>query len=572
MAARISSTLNGRSTHATADVGDWLRAQEKKDLVRFVAIGSVDDGKSTLIGRLLHDAHGLYQDQLDAVRLASVRGSTRGAGSSSEIDFSLFTDGLLAEREQGITIDVAYRYFATERRKFIIADTPGHVQYTRNMATGASTADVAVVLIDARLGVLPQTRRHAHIAALLGIPHVVACVNKMDLVDFDPRKFDAIVEELSAIARQVELKGLFAIPVSALAGDNVVVPSTRMPWWSGGTMLEHLETVNLAGDHRPTAFRLPVQIVLRPGIGYRGFAGQIASGTIRNGDEIVALPSGRRTRVVGVDIAGQDVGVASAPSSVALRLADDIDISRGDMLARPEDEPRAASEVDADLVWMSERALDPGKTYLLKHTTRTVRAQIEVLHGADPETLAPSPAHVLALNDIGRVRVRCRAPIFFDPYRVNRATGAFILIDSVTNDTVAAGMIVGLPPRAASEVAEDPATSALRTQVSAFERRERLGQGGAVVRLLGTSENESLALAFAVERELFDRGFAATVLESDSASAETCARAGLIALVPSAGADTLVAEVGGAPIVGRDVEDLCRRVAEALSSRLGARA
>ncbi len=383
-----------------------------------------------------------------------MRGSTRGAESSSEIDFSLFTDGLLAEREQGITIDVAYRYFATARRKFIIADTPGHVQYTRNMATGASTADVAVILIDARLGVLPQTRRHAHIAALLGIPNVIACVNKMDLVDFDRTKFDAIVAELGEIARRVELKGLFAIPVSALAGDNIVTKSTKMPWWGGGTMLEHLETVPVgtavAAD-APAGFRMPVQIVLRPGLGYRGFAGQIVSGTIRTGDEIVTLPSGRRTRVAGVDVAGVDVGVAHAPMSIALRLADDIDVSRGDMFAHPSDLPRAATDVEADLVWMSERALDPDKTYLLKHTTRTVRATIEVLHGADPETLQATAPAPLALNDIGHVRVRCRTPIFVDPYRINRGTGAFILIDVVTNDTVAAGMIAQATNPAASD-------------------------------------------------------------------------------------------------------------------------
>jgi sulfate adenylyltransferase large subunit len=446
------------------------------------------------------------------------------------------------------------------------------VQYTRNMATGASTADVAVILVDARLGVLPQTRRHAHIAALLGIPNVVACVNKMDLVDFAQAKFDAIAQELSDIAKRVELKGLFAIPVSALAGDNVVTASTKMPWWTGGTMLHHLENVNVADVYRASAFRMSVQIVLRPGIGYRGFAGQIASGTIKNGDEVIVLPSGRRTRVVGVDFAGADVGIASAPSSVALRLADDIDISRGDMLARPDELPQAASEMDADLVWMSERPLDSGRTYLLKHTTRTVRAEIEVLHGADAETLAPSAAHVLALNDIGRVRVRCRAPIFFDAYRENRATGAFILIDSVTNDTVAAGMIVGVAPRAAKAGAADPA-SALRTQVSADERHARLGQVGAVVRLLAPSDDTALALAFTLERELFDRGTVATVVHGAVAleAAAACALGGLVALVPSRSpGGGFSAEISGerlAPCEGEDAEHLVRRVAEALVSR-----
>jgi bifunctional enzyme CysN/CysC/sulfate adenylyltransferase subunit 1 len=566
MAARVTTIASA----AREQLDAWLRAQEKKDLVRFVTIGSVDDGKSTLIGRLLHDAHGLYQDQLDAVRRASIRGSTRGAESSSEIDFSLFTDGLLAEREQGITIDVAYRYFATERRKFIIADTPGHVQYTRNMATGASTADVAVILIDARLGVLPQTRRHAHIAALLGIPNVVACVNKMDLVDFDRGRFDAIGAERDAIARRVALKGLFAIPVSALAGDNIVAPSTRMPWWTGGTMLEHLETVPAGanGPAAPTAFRMPVQLVLRPGLGYRGFAGQIVSGTIRTGDEIVALPSGRRSRVVGVDFAGKDVGVASAPMSIALRLADELDVSRGDMLARPGDEPAVATDFQADLVWMSERALDPDRTYLLKHTTRTVRAAIEVLEGADPETLGPrARAHPLALYDIGRVRVRWRAPLFFDPYRENRGTGAFILVDSVTNDTIAAGMIAGVAEKART------ATGGSRTQVSAQERRERLGHAGAVVRLRAPSLAAAARLAVSVERELFDGGLVASVVEREAATlpaAEACAAAGVVALVPLAGEDdgNLVAEIGAERLIADagDADGLARRVAELLRS------
>ena len=565
MAARTSTPSAG------SDVGAWLRAQEQKDLVRFVAIGSVDDGKSTLIGRLLHDAHGLYQDQLEAVRLASVRGSTRGAGSTSDIDFSLFTDGLAAEREQGITIDVAYRYFATDERKFIIADTPGHVQYTRNMATGASTADVALVLVDARLGVLPQTRRHAHIAALLGIPNVVACVNKMDLVGFDQATFDAIVAELAAIAQRVGLKSLQSIPVSALAGDNVVTPSTSMPWWTGGTMLDYLETVKVADAYRPRSFRLPVQIVLRPGIGYRGFAGQIASGSIATGDEVVVLPSGRRTRVVGVDVGGVDVGAASAPSSVALRLAENIDISRGDLLARPDDLPHSASEVDAELVWMSERPLDSQKTYLLKQTTRSVRAEIEVLQGSDPETLAPSPARGLSLNDIGRVRVRCRAPIFFDAYRDNRATGAFIVIDSVTNDTVAAGMIVGLPSRG-EDPAREAASDELRSQVSHAERRERLGHHGVVVRLLGATDDAARALAFVVERELFDRGHVATVLEGTDAglaatveAASACARAGLVALVIGRTPAGVAAEVGEQRLTGdAATDDFVRKVTESV--------
>jgi len=531
-------------------VAEWLRAQEKKDLLRFVTIGSVDDGKSTLIGRLLHDAHGLYQDQLDAVRRASVKGSTRGAGSTSEIDFSLFTDGLLAEREQGITIDVAYRYFSTDRRKFIIADTPGHVQYTRNMATGASTADAAVILIDARLGVIAQTRRHTQLAALLGIPHVVACVNKMDLVEFDRARFDAIVSELSAIAERLGIANLHSLPVSALAGDNVVTSSARTPWWGGGTLLERLETLPAAGADREGPLRFPVQLVLRPGLGYRGFAGRIATGTIAAGDEIVALPSGKRTRVVGIDVAGREVPVASAPMSVAVRLADEIDVSRGDMLVRPAELPRVATGLEADLVWMSERPLDSGRTYLLKHTTRTVRASIEVLAGTDAETLAPCAAETLALNDVGRVRVTCRTPLFFDPYRRDRSTGAFILIDSVTNDTVAAGMI-------ADDVRATSAARGPRTQVGAAERRERLGQSGVLATVRAPSFEVARDLAFAIERELFDRGRVGTVIDTGSDPVESgmaCARAGVIALVPAIGPELALAIGGDTAASGGNAE------------------
>lgn len=530
MAAR-SWSAGGGSDEST--IAEWLRAQESKDLVRFVTIGSVDDGKSTLIGRLLFDAHGVYRDQLDAVRKASARGATRGVESASEIDFSLLTDGLAAEREQGITIDVAYRYFATDRRKFIIADTPGHVQYTRNMATGASTADIAVILVDARLGVLAQTRRHAQIAALLGIPHVIACVNKMDLVGFDRARFEAIAAELAEIGTRLGLAALSAIPVSALAGDNVVSPSDRTPWWTGGTLLERLESLPVALEARRAGekgaeLRLPVQLVLRPSIAYRGFAGRIASGTIRTGDEIVALPSGKRTRVIGVDVGGRDVGTASAPESVALRLADEIDVSRGDVLASPSDPPRVVHEVLADLVWMSERPLDRGKTYLVKHTTRIVRAELDVIHGTDPETLAPEPREALALNDIGRVELRLRSPLFVDPYATDRTMGAFIVIDSVTNDTVAAGMIVdGERSRRATTD-----SSSLRSQVSTRERSERLGQKGGVVRVLAPTLADARALAVLVERDLFDRGRVAIVVESEEAAA-ACARASLFALLVS---------------------------------------
>jgi bifunctional enzyme CysN/CysC len=509
----------------------WLREQEQKELLRFVTIGSVDDGKSTLIGRLLHDAHGVYVDQLDAVRRASVKGSTRGAGSTAEIDFSLFTDGLAAEREQGITIDVAYRYFATPRRKFIIADTPGHVQYTRNMATGASTAEVAIILVDARLGVLEQTRRHARIAGLLGIRHVIACVNKMDLALWDRARFEQIRADLASISGPAS--DVYAIPISALRGDNVVVPSDSMAWWHGPTLLEHLESVPVGRPMHEGPLRLPVQLVLRPGLGYRGFAGRLSSGVVRPGDEVVIVPSGKRTRVVAVDVAGKEVSEAFAPMNVALRLAEEIDVSRGDMIVDPRDRPKVETDFEADLVWMNERPLDPARTYLLKHTTRTVRAEL-------------AAEGRIALNDIAKVRVKTRAPIFFDAYATNRATGAFIVIDSVTNDTVAAGMILGAA-RSLRAV-----SGGERTQVSDAERAERLGHRGAIIRIARASVDEARTAAFALERELFDAHYVATVVDTPEV-ASACARSGLVAVVVEVGTDERT-EVNGKRLVGTDAK------------------
>lgn len=541
------------------DLASWLARQEDKELLRFVTIGSVDDGKSTLIGRLLHDAHGVYEDQLHAVRRASTKGATRGSESASEIDFSLFTDGLAAEREQGITIDVAYRYFATARRKFIIADTPGHVQYTRNMATGASTADVAIILVDARRGVLAQTRRHARIAALLGIRHVVACVNKMDLVGFDPDVFERIRVELEALGRELGIPSLVPIPVSALRGDNVVTRSSSTPFWRGAPLLEHLETLALPERGGADALRLPVQLVLRPHQGYRGFAGKIASGSVRPGDEILVLPSGRRTRVRAVDVHGHEVKEAFAPMNVTLRLDDEVDVSRGDAIVAPSAPPEVASSVEANLVWMSERPLDRSRTYLLKHTTRVVRATVAAIdHVVDLDTHERRATTSLALNDIAQVTVRCHAPIFFDPYAKNRVTGAFILVDTVTNDTVAAGMIVrGVegPSRGRATERRDP--------VSDDERRERLGQRGVVVDVRAPSYERAVALARAIERRLFDRGRLTAVVEppadasggSDPSparfAAEVCARAGLVALLPRIAKwyDVAVDGIGAGPVV-----------------------
>ena len=391
------------------DVLAYLERHEHKDIQRFVSIGSVDDGKSTLIGRLLHDSGGLYDDQLRAVKRASMK--SKGA-PDAEIDFSLFTDGLKAEREQGITIDVAYRYFATAARKFIIADTPGHEQYTRNMATGASTADVAVVLIDARLGVLQQSRRHAYIAQLLGIAHLLVGVNKMDLVGFDAAVFDRIRQDFTAFTGKLPFQSVTYVPISALRGDNVVTRSERTPFYQGPTMLEFLEQVSVDGGRNLEDFRFPVQIVLRPNLDYRGYAAQIASGVVRPGDVVMALPSRRQTTVTAIDQAGTSLEEAFAPMSVTLRLADEMDVSRGDMLVHPTNLPRVERRFDAMLVWMHERPLDRAKSYLLKHTTQTVRAEVEsIACHVDLETLEEKPAERVGLNDIARVTLHAQAAL-----------------------------------------------------------------------------------------------------------------------------------------------------------------
>ena len=422
------------------------------DLLRLSTAGSVDDGKSTLIGRLLYDTKQIFEDQLEHVEQASERRGGEGA-----LDLALLTDGLRAEREQGITIDVAYRYFATPRRRFIIADCPGHRQYTRNMVTGASTADLAIVLIDARRGVLEQSKRHAFISALLGIPKLVVAVNKMDLVEHSQARFDEVVDEFEGFApilrrdgrrtgHQYEIK---YIPISALNGDNVVEPSEAMGWYQGPALLDLLESVDVAYDHphdRPARF--PVQWVIRPSSGpgagdYRGYAGQLASGALRQGDEVVVLPGGERTRIAGIDTYEGELEEAVAPMSVALRLEDELDVSRGELICHPERAPLVARELAADVCWMEDRPLRAGGRYLLKQTTRSATAVVEQIEDLlDVRTLErdPPPAE-LALNDIGRVRLRISAPLVFDPYKSNRRTGSFILIDEASNRTVGAGMI-----------------------------------------------------------------------------------------------------------------------------------
>ncbi len=494
-----------------SDIKAYLTRYEHKELLRFVAVGSVDDGKSTLIGRLLHDTGMVYDDQLSAAKAASKM-------EDGSLDFSLLTDGLRAEREQGITIDVAYRYFATDKRKFIIADTPGHIQYTRNMVTGASTANVGLILIDARLGVLQQSRRHAYIASLLGIPHLAVCVNKMDLVDYDQQIYERIRKDFLTFSESVAFKDITFFPVSALKGVNLVEPSEETPWYEGPTVLEYLETVPIADDYNSTDFRLPVQLVLRPNLNYRGFSGQIVSGGIREGQEVLVLPSGKRSRVRSVDEFGEPVGEASVPRSVTLRLEDEIDVSRGDMLVLEDNLPKVSRSIEAHLVWMGETSLDRQKSYLLKHTTQTVRAQVASIHWRkDMDSLEEVPAETFDLNDIGRVTVTCTRALYTDPYTRNRATGAFILIDSLTNNTVAAGMIADLGQHQDLEalLRETRAGSAIKpkTQVSSRERFDRMGQRGATIWLTGLPGSGRWALAYALERRLFDEGRTATVVD-----------------------------------------------------------
>lgn len=413
------------------------------DMLRFATAGSVDDGKSTLIGRLLYDSKTIFEDQLEAVERTS-----RDRGGEYT-DLALLTDGLRAEREQGITIDVAYRYFATPRRKFIIADTPGHIQYTRNMVTGSSTVDLAVVLIDARHGLLEQSRRHAFLATLLRVPHLVLCVNKMDLVDYDQEVFERIKAEFTAFATKLEVGDLTFIPISALYGDNVVERSQNMPWYEGPSLLHHLENVYVASDRNLVDVRFPVQYVIRPKSNsfhdYRGYAGQVAGGVLKPGDEVAHLPSGLTTHITSIDTADGPVEQAFPPMSVTLRLGDDIDISRGDMIARPNNRPRVAQDVEAMVSWMSERStLKPGAKLAIKHTTRSARTVVRDLeYRLDVNTLhRDEDSKELALNEIGKVKLRVTEPLFCDPYHRNRFTGGFILIDEATNSTVGAGMIM----------------------------------------------------------------------------------------------------------------------------------
>ena len=521
----------------------FLAEDHARDLLRFSTAGSVDDGKSTLIGRLLYDTQSVYEDNL-----RSIEG--KGTTAPGVLDLALLTDGLRAEREQGITIDVAYRYFATARRKFIIADTPGHEQYTRNMATGASTASLAIVLVDARKGVLIQSRRHACITALLGVPHILVAINKMDLVGYDQGVFDSIRADFTAFFDQLgDLRPphLYFVPVSALSGDNVVHRTTEMPWYEGPSLLEVLESVPAADARTDAAFRFPVQRVLRPNLDFRGFAGQIAAGTIRPGDAIMALPSRRTSRVKSIVTFDGDLAQANAPQSIVLTLEDELDISRGDLLVAPESPAITTNRITASLVWMDQQPLELNRRYLLKHTSRTVHAQVTALqYRLDIATLDHQPASTLSLNGIGVVEIETVQPLAVDAYGISRITGSFVLIDPVTNATAAAGMIrEAIPSGAESQAATGP--------ISAEERTARWHHIGAHLHLAGP-----IAFADAVERALFLRG--AVILRPDSATTDEIAAmsaAGALVLTHEPAADAEITVAGHHTAIAT-VDDLLR--------------
>ena len=511
--------MSHQSALIATDIDQYLLQHERKELLRFITCGSVDDGKSTLIGRLFYESKMIYEDQLAAITKDSTKFGTTGSG---EIDLALFTDGLEDERQQGITIDVAYRYFSTDKRKFIIADTPGHEQYTRNMATGASTADLAIILIDARHGVLVQTKRHSFIVSLLGIKHVVVAINKMDIVDYSQEVYDKIRADYQAFAARLELPDVHFLPLSALKGDNVVAQSPKMPWYNGPTLMHLLETVYIGSDRNLEDLRFPVQHVLRPNLNFRGFSGTIASGILRKGDEIMALPSRKTSKVKSIVTFDGEPDEAFSPQSVTLTLEDEIDISRGDMIVRPGNLPRVEQKFDATIVWMSEEPMVPGKSYWFKQTSKLTPGTISTLrYQIDVNTLHRQDAPTLKLNEIGRCAVSLSQPICFDGYRRNRGTGAFIVIDRLTNSTVAAGMILD---RSTSEDQHDhwddaPAAASLHGQhsnVRTDDRQARFGQKPVTLLFTGLTGSGKSTLAYAVERKLFDQGRAVVVLDGQN--------------------------------------------------------
>ncbi|CAA9891234.1 Sulfate adenylyltransferase subunit 1 / Adenylyl-sulfate kinase [Candidatus Methylobacter favarea] len=515
--------MSHQSELISTDINAYLAQHERKELVRFLTCGNVDDGKSTLIGRLLHDSKMIYEDQLAAVQADSVKSGTTGAG---KIDLALLVDGLQAEREQGITIDVAYRYFSTAARKFIIADTPGHEQYTRNMATGASTCDLAVILIDARYGVQTQTKRHSFIASLLGIKHIIVAINKMDLVDYSEAVFNAIKQVYLNFTEALDLYDICFIPLSALDGDNVVNRSGNMPWFTGMPLMEALNSIVIANDRNFSDARFPVQYVNRPNLDFRGFCGTVASGIFRKGDAITVLPSGNSSRIKSIITDDGELDEAFPPMAVTLTMVDEIDISRGDMIIGTESAPATVSDkFIANIIWMAEKALIPGRQYILKLATRSVPGSISMIHHRiDVNTLEHHDANELQLNEIGSCTVSVNAPVVFDPYKTSKGTGSFIIIDRLTNGTVGAGMITGLT----DEEIQQP--------VNAKDRAARYGQTATAILLTGPTGKET---AYKLEKKLFDNGHATTVLEDlDAASLiHAIKNAGLICLCVNSNPD-----------------------------------
>ncbi|TWT78356.1 Bifunctional enzyme CysN/CysC [Posidoniimonas polymericola] len=500
------------------DIGKrFLADHSDKELLRFITCGSVDDGKSTLIGRLLLEAGAVYDDQIAALQRESRKHGTTG----QELDCALLLDGLEDERQQGITIDVAYRYFATSKRKFIIADTPGHEQFTRNMATGASTANLALILVDASKGLLTQTRRHAFIVSLLGIRHVVLAVNKMDLVNYDQSVFESICDEFREFASKLEIPDIRFVPLSALCGDNVAVPSSNMLWHEDASLLQLLETVYVGADANLRELRFPVQWVNRPTPDFRGFSGTVASGTLRVDDEVVVLPSNKEARVKRIVTRDGDLPAAAAPQAVTVTLDDEIDVSRGDMLARPGTPPSVSREADAMIVWMAEQPMTPGRQYWVKHTTKRTSGELSLRYAIDVNTLHRSPAVNLGLNEIGRCRVVLRDPIAFDSYRRNRETGSFILVDRISHETVAAGMLLDSDPRAGSEDHwdEQPASARLERATSLIsdqERAARYQHPPYTVLITGLSGSGKTTLALELEKLLFNSGKKCVLLDGQN--------------------------------------------------------
>ncbi|BCD86842.1 sulfate adenylyltransferase subunit 1 [Pseudomonas solani] len=502
--------MSHQSDLISQDILAYLAQHERKELLRFLTCGNVDDGKSTLIGRLLHDSKMIYEDHLEAITRDSKKVGTTG----DEVDLALLVDGLQAEREQGITIDVAYRYFSTAKRKFIIADTPGHEQYTRNMATGASTCDLAIILVDARYGVQTQTRRHSYIASLLGIKHIVVAINKMDLKDFDQGVFESIKADYLQFAERIKLNptSIHFVPMSALKGDNVVNKSERSPWYTGQSLMEILETVEVAGDRNFADMRFPVQYVNRPNLNFRGFAGTLASGVVHKGDEVVVLPSGKGSKVKSIVTFEGELEQAGPGQAITLTLEDEIDVSRGDMLVHADNRPQVTDGFDAMLVWMSEEPMLPGKKYDIKRATSYVPGSIaSIAHKVDVNTLEEGAGSDLQLNEIAKVKISLDAPIALDGYESNRTTGAFIVIDRLTNGTVGAGMIIAAPVAAGGQGVHGESA-----HVSTEERAARFGQKPATVLFSGLSGAGKSTLAYAVERKLFDMGRAVYVLDGQN--------------------------------------------------------